>query len=449
MGSYFFILIKISLHDRIKLYDCGAFHLWDNNYRGKTGMKRLVISFFMIVLFMFFLCGNAIPEPIQTYESCPYKEILGCGSGFIYNDAMLFVNENELSTDLAKASMVLARGAYSGEASTMLQEMGYNTTPYNYSDEDLFDNLVAFTVGYRDIPESNTRLICVVIRGTHGTSEWLSNFEIGTDGEHFGFNQAAVNVRSILYDYLPSGKDNILWITGHSRGAAVANILAAHYSDLHYKTFGYTFACPAVSSKIEKTYNNIWNFNNDRDIVPKVPLESWGYQRYGRDYSIYWPSNLTQELEAKVNNVVNISDDYSDSLNRFRLKCVGLILSGSTDVSISDILQSYGEIPELSCVEDLSDVDSLEEFEDRINDRYSSYSENEQYIKEIKAITESMTPEEFDQYIAEHPDVGDRIYSIINKEIQKKRMFFLHGLKSQNLQKMLLNQKMLWKLSLC
>ncbi len=233
------------------------------------------------------LCLNSYATAEDT--QCGYLEITGCGSGFIYSDEMLQKNQYQLSTDLAKASMVLSRGAYSSEAATMLRAMGYEASPYNYGGEALSDDLVAFTIGYRDIPGSNTRLICVVVRGTRGTSEWISNFKFATNnGVHIGFQRAADNVSSTLSNYLNGGKDIILWFTGHSRGAAVANILAARYSN-QYKTFGYTYACPAVGTSISNS-SNIWNFNNSRDLVPKVPPASWGYQRNGNDYTVYWPS---------------------------------------------------------------------------------------------------------------------------------------------------------------
>lgn len=154
-----------------------------------------ILSMFIVICSLLYLNSHIIA--IAEESSSGYLEITGCGSGFIYSDEMLQKNQYQLSTDLAKASMVLSRGAYSSEAATMLHAMGYEASSYNYGGEELSDDLVAFTIGYRDIPGSNTRLICVVVRGTRGTSEWISNFKFATNnGEHIGFQRAADNVSS-------------------------------------------------------------------------------------------------------------------------------------------------------------------------------------------------------------------------------------------------------------
>lgn len=228
-------------------------------------MKKIAGLIVAILLLM--LYGMAGAEDTDS----KYKEIYGCGSGFVYCDDMLSVNQNDLSTDLAKASMVLARGTYSHETSSMLQKMGYDTSDHNYSDDEgLMDDEVAYTIGCRDVPGTNKRIICVVIRGTHGVSEWISNFKFATNnGIHKGFSDAADEVDKSLAAYISGRKEIIFWFTGHSRGAAVANILAAKYSG-QFKTFGYTYACPAVCTNPSDSYN-IWNFNNTRDLVPKLP----------------------------------------------------------------------------------------------------------------------------------------------------------------------------------
>ena len=84
----------------------------------------------------------------------------------------------------------------------------------------------------------------------------------------------------------------IVWLMGHSRGAAVANIVAGelttNYGNLVSagRVFAYTFACPAVSKSEEVRSSgceNIFNFNSHDDLVPTVPLTNWGYVRYGVD----------------------------------------------------------------------------------------------------------------------------------------------------------------------
>lgn len=132
---------------------------------------------------------------------------------------------------------------------------------------------------------------CIPIRGTAANSEWFSDFNLGDNngGNHEGFYKAAKEVMGILDGMFSSdghsASNRILWFTGHSRGAAVANILAGEYSSSGYATsshvFGYTFACPFVSKNVTEGQSNIYNYNNSGDLIPLLPLASWGYKRYG------------------------------------------------------------------------------------------------------------------------------------------------------------------------
>mgnify|MGYP002709100909 FL=1 len=115
-------------------------------------------------------------------------------------------------------------------------------------------------------------IIAVVIRGTNGTvEEWSSNFDVGCDSifdgnglipknedwkikeNHMGFDIAATRVIKLLDEYLSQAENldqsakKTLWITGHSRGAGIANIVGARL-DEDYETFVYTFA--AISKPI-------------------------------------------------------------------------------------------------------------------------------------------------------------------------------------------------------
>ena len=52
--------------------------------------------------------------------------------------------------------------------------------------------------------------------------------------------------------------------------------------------FSYNFATPAVSRGLTSSdlaLTNIYNFNNPGDVVPLLPLDGWGYERYGQTIS--------------------------------------------------------------------------------------------------------------------------------------------------------------------
>ena len=129
--------------------------------------------------------------------------------------------------------------------------------------------------------------------------EWLSNLSFTNSNEfHYGFYQAAKNVSDNLSDFIArnlkegmSISDCKIWITGHSRGAAVANILAGRFiPGMGFKStsiHAYTFACPNVYRGDLPNYDYIHNYNLGGDLVARVPFAEWGYSRYGRDDTYY------------------------------------------------------------------------------------------------------------------------------------------------------------------
>ncbi|MGN0241440.1 MAG: hypothetical protein ACI4CS_07115, partial [Candidatus Weimeria sp.] len=71
----------------------------------------------------------------------------------------------------------------------------------------------------------------------------------------------------------------IFWVTGHSRGVAVADIMAKRLSDTYGKSavYAYTFASPKVTKSREKDtsrYTNIYNYINPDDLVTTLPPEN-------------------------------------------------------------------------------------------------------------------------------------------------------------------------------
>lgn len=196
---------------------------------------------------------------------------------------------------------ILAQSAYD----PVWAEFNYNNlgfmdkTFYDYDSTYTQEDNCGYVLGYQDLPDG-TREYLIDVRGTVGNwgnkdgtfiTEWLSDLNAGYGfldpipyypKDHYGFSQAAARLIASLREYcggeIPT--ENVRFIlTGHSRGAAVANLVARHLinsgvqgSDL----YAYTFACPDVSIDYESAfqsfqYQSIYNINCAQDFVGQTP----------------------------------------------------------------------------------------------------------------------------------------------------------------------------------
>ena len=177
-------------------------------------------------------------------------------------------------------------------------------------------------LGYRTVKYNGLErtVLAVIVRGTNGTiKEWSSNFDIGeyatfdsssdwkTPENHKGFDIAANRILKIVDQYVSGENLNAsnltYWVMGHSRGAAIANILGAYLEDNNRHAFTYTFAAPFTTLRNRSdasNYNSIFNLVNTDDFVPRLPMEAWGYTRYGRTANVSLASNYEKEWETRT-----------------------------------------------------------------------------------------------------------------------------------------------------
>lgn len=238
------------------------------------------------------------------------------GQGFVtFSISEKEFTENESTTynhEIARFACGLSTMAYSIKASTIKQcfkDLGYaydgEIDEKSLSDGDLIyvkdvkGDKATYWIGKKNLYDGSV-LVTVLIRGTDGL-EWYDNFESGTDGiHHDGFYRGAQTVLDGLNKYFnkhPELKEQKvkLLVTGHSRGAAVANLVGLEVdSDTSGRfgfiensdTFVYTFATPNVTcddvrNRYDSRFLNIFNVVNPEDFVTKVMLHNWGYGRYG------------------------------------------------------------------------------------------------------------------------------------------------------------------------
>lgn len=282
---------------------------------------------------------------------------------FIYSDYMFYVNEETIhyNNDLAKASLAALMAGYSdvrlnskwteeipvtasnnyGRAcniAELYRELKFSQVKYfDYSTPLHYPNdKVAFSIARKYINKAETiddtsqgedTVLAVVLRGGGYGAEWASNFNV-VDGDynadHYGFGQAADKVKAELDNYIQELKadENTgikgelkIWICGYSRAAATANRVAhdinaygAGGEEVEQKNlYAYTFATPNVATHSSnddasrQRDKNIFNIVSPQDVVPRVPLYAWEYERYGN--TLYLPTDSSTELWARYTDM--------------------------------------------------------------------------------------------------------------------------------------------------
>ena len=175
----------------------------------------------------------------------------------------------------------------------------------NYGNGEEHD--ISYTLAHQYVNEGRALLV-VVLRGTDGV-EWRGNMDVGHDARHESFEKASLALQAGVGAYAGQHQleDTLFFVTGHSRGAAVANLFAA---DLNQNltalesgpgsVFCYTFATPN-NTTAPTGDKNIFNFCFVDDFVPQVPLARWNYGKYGTTFTasaqaLYGTNPAFQEL---------------------------------------------------------------------------------------------------------------------------------------------------------
>ena len=309
-------------------------------------MKKSVLSVVLSSVLSIVLISTIVSEPVSAsvnnhIANHSFKEIsFHCTSvddrvetsQFTYNDGFFFQDATALNGDLAKMSVALAASAYdTSYLNTILDQMEFTIlsdqeNAYNkVNDATLKDNNfnhVAYTVATKEI--DGYTVYCVPIKGTSANAEWYSNFDLGDGDTHKGFEEAAQEVYNAIKHYITSDANHtIILLTGHSRGAAVANLVETWFCEKtaipNSQIFGFNFACPAVSRHVNNNLNNIRNYNNPGDLIALLPLEKWGFKRNGIDINTY-PSiaskkNIYEQFNRIIGRTCTSQDTSKNYLN--------------------------------------------------------------------------------------------------------------------------------------
>lgn len=242
-----------------------------------------------------------------------------------YSDDFFSMDHSVYNHSLAQASLALAISGFEGDSvKSFLESLGFGSIELYRYDKKTDEDKVAAAFGLKSVGLKS--LVAVCIRGGAYGNEWGSNGRVGYDqkafGYHYGFHAAAKDLKEQLERYAQSQalslSDARVWITGFSRGGAVANCLAADL--LQENLYCYTFAAPSTVSteRNNKRYTGIFNIVNPLDLIPRLPMNSSGESTIdGSDESIFYHWNY-----GKYGTTLQLSGAESES---YELKSIDLL----------------------------------------------------------------------------------------------------------------------------
>lgn len=210
-------------------------------------------------------------------------------------------DSTQYNPELAHLMMTFANAAYTQsnvqEGYKQLGLTRYNPKFYNETYADYGTEKAPFSMGYVQ-DDDGTICVLVTIRGSgnpfdfsHGSMDWLGNLSLKTIDEYgLAVNENFYNTMQNVYNALNEYMQfcfNTQWkqmnklkffVTGHSRGGAVGNLLEIKLGSIVGKqnVYGYNFAVPDyVKAKrthnLSNGYENIFNLSHIQDEVSYLP----------------------------------------------------------------------------------------------------------------------------------------------------------------------------------
>lgn len=265
-------------------------------------LKKTSILFLTLILTLCLAgCGSSYEytsgslEWYSTYT--PGKMI---SDTYYYSDDWFSDDPSSENQELALASMQFTAASVTndetGASAAFLKSIGFDEvgfSDFTSSDSDSCN----YTWGRKTISDGkgDFTLVAVAVQSyaldsktkNHG---WKQNFIVNDpegepSGEHFGFASAADSIAADIAALGSSDKVKI-WITGQSRGGAIANITAERLpqllGDKNDGVYAYTFESPATvdaDTAAEADCKYIHNYICSDDFVTMIP--AWGMTRYG------------------------------------------------------------------------------------------------------------------------------------------------------------------------
>jgi len=244
----------------------------------------------------------------------------------------------EMSVQTAKDLLNICSQGLESSIGTRMQSAGFEVLFSRNFDKSADDpsHTSAYSVGKGRLGGRNAYI--VVVRGTSG-GEWYSNFDFCPSHTRDSlysenFMEAASDIYQSVKELFEADRDAYIFVCGHSRGAATANLLGVLLDDNGFdngRLYVYTYATPnTVKQGAEGGYNNIFNFINRKDVVTYLPPEYLGFVRAGTDIILnegLTPDVLFLSPELMQTVAPSIESYYND---RYSLTEAGLSEDGAT-----------------------------------------------------------------------------------------------------------------------
>ena len=223
----------------------------------------------------------------------------------IQNDSLGYnsVNNNQHNELLRNDGLLYNTSSFWNDSgSTITGEFGTTAAGLRTVSSDVrTDTRDSATNSITQTTNTNERaLITIVVRGSVTGEDWLLNLNTQFNSERESFETGRDMVLNSLYfgtgdtencsechgegcvickGYIPFYQlvDPIILVTGHSLGAAVANLVAAELNEIEGAddVYSYTFATPNVKSypldSVITQPTNIFNILNTNDVVTYLP----------------------------------------------------------------------------------------------------------------------------------------------------------------------------------
>lgn len=284
-----------------------------------------------------------------------YLDMLGNASINSFTGEFTFPENSSIYSGELASQIISINSGYDRESTIgLFNGAGFEIVGEAHYDKSMSDasHNCAYMIGKKRIEYRGTQrtLFLTMIRGTNG-GEWYSNFDVvasRTENPQCAENflMCAEDVFRGLEAVTDGTEDPVILITGHSRGAAAANLLGV-LANAKYgleDVYTYTFAAPAtITGEFPSSdQSNIFNIINRSDVVPMMPLSEWGFRRAGSDIMVTSDEDSVGRVAIATAELVKLAPDVASYYgNRHSLSKAGLGSDGLTAYEFMSIFAQY------------------------------------------------------------------------------------------------------------